>query len=438
MNKSHDITTTNGDATVTESPRRLTTRTKVAVGAGSAALLAFGLMLAGKVDNPVFFSSPEPSPEALAEANIDSVVDAIDDDDLIEMSLNDVLGEPDSDDDLLVGTEPIIIDDDLLVGTEPITIDDDGVPDGSDGLIIDDDNLTPGGDDNTNSPGTAQAPSLRNLCVTVVHGDAESGIWVSGEAYGLTGGTIHVEGPTIGGGDTIEIPVSDGVFNGELPIAQYADHPLTRFDIGSDTLGEPVDFLPDLINVERDVFPVGPDEGPIFDEECIEFPRTDLGAADDLFTAESAPVDAPADEVAVDATNEDLDPQMNEQARITEQADRQVNQFLAGFVEAHRTGDEAQLQATLHPSVRLAFGDDVCSEYIARTTGSLTGATLIEVGMPQSLDMNTPSGQINFPEAIPFTVEFEVSDGSSFVNDAHLPIHDGEAHWLTTCGVEAP
>jgi len=80
----------------------------------------------------------------------------------------------------------------------------------------------------------------------------------------------------------------------------------------------------------------------------------------------------------------------------------------------------------------------VCTRYVERTTGSIAGATVVEVGQIGPLEMNTPAGPIGFPESIPFTVEFTLTDGSSMTNEAHLPLHDGAVHWLTTCGVDTP
>lgn len=113
-----------------------------------------------------------------------------------------------------------------------------------------------------------------------------------------------------------------------------------------------------------------------------------------------------------------------------------VQGFLDGFVADHLTRDDQHLRETLHPAIPMAFGADVCGDYIGSTIGSITGAQLVSVGEVRELELATPHGPISFAEAIPFTVEFTLRDGTTVSNDAHLPIHDGGVHWLTTCGVQ--
>lgn len=241
-------------------------------------------------------------------------------------------------------------------------------------------------------------PGLGRICPSVVHGDTSSGIWVRGEVYGLDGGWIWVEGPTINGGDPVRLPVSGGLFDGPLPITEHGNHLIERFELGSEQLDAPIDLVPVLEQGPGVDFPVGPAEGPLFDTECFEIEPS------------GAPVQTPAT----------------------------VQAFLDDFVGAHRRNDVERLQSTLHPSIRLAYGDDVCTDYIQRTAGSIIAAQLLEASPLQALEMETPTGPLTFPEAIAFTVEFTLADGSTVVNDAHLPLHDGEVFWLTTCGVEMP
>lgn len=258
----------------------------------------------------------------------------------------------------------------------------------------------------------AGPPGLRQVCVDVRHAEvaeqnAASGIWVRGEVYGLDGGWIWVEGPTINGGEPVQVPVEDGAFETPLGINSYGEHELTRFDLGSDDIEDSIDLLPTLDEGPGVVFPVDSDEGPVFDDECFDF---------------EPPVETD------DATEVAIDPQAAAEAAVDE--------FLIGFVDDHTTGNVDDLLATLHPSVPLAFGESVCSEYVARTAGSITGAETLSVGVPGPLDLDTPNGAITFPEAIPFTVEFTLTDGSTVTNDANLALHDGSAHWLTRCGVD--
>lgn len=279
---------------------------------------------------------------------------------------------------------------------------------------------------------------LDSVCLTKEHADTESYAVVDGKISNVEDGSMYLEGPTFNGGVGIEIPVTAGVFNARLPVTVYGDHEITRFELTTGGPGgPPVDLMPSMLAGPGTVLPIGPGDGPIFDQECIEFTPAELAGIDEVFEEEANGVDTGAP-VADGDVAPDANDAMFEQQRLTEEAARTVTEFMNGFVEDHRSGDAANLQETLHPAIRLAYGDDVCSEYIDRTAGSISGVTIVAVGVPQSLDMNTPSGPINFPQAIPFTVEFEVTDGSTFVNDGHLPLHDGGAHWLTTCGVEAP
>lgn len=266
-------------------------------------------------------------------------------------------------------------------------------------------------DGTTEVAGEAGPPGLRQVCAEVRHAEvpdqnAASGIWVRGEVYGLEGGWIWVEGPTINNGDPIQVPIELGAFEAPLGINSYGDHEITRFDLGSDDLADAIDLLPTLDQGPGSVFPVDSEEGPVFDDECFDFdPQVETAAAE-----------------------ASIDPQAA--AEVT------VDEFLIGFVGDHVAGDVDHLLATLHPAVPLAFGETVCSEYVARTAGSITGADTVSVGLPVSLDLETPNGVITFPEAIPFTVEFTLTDGSTVMNDANLALHDGTGHWLTRCGVD--
>lgn len=300
----------------------------------------------------------------------------------------------------LVVDEP---SDEILVGdpVDETTVDETTDEETTDEEVATDEGTGDGGE-------AAGPPGLRQACIDVRHAEiaeqnAASGIWVRGEIYGLAGGWIFIEGPTINDGDPIQVPVEGGIFEAPLGINAYGDHEITRFDLQATESAEPTNLLPTLSDGPGTVFPVGPNEGPVFDNECFDF--------------------APPEE-SDDAT----DPQAA--------AETVVDEFLVGFVEDHAAGDVDHLLATLHPAVPLAFGESACSEYVTRTAGSITGADTVSVGLPVALDLDTPNGAVTFPEAIPFTVEFTLTDGSTVMNDANLAIHDGTAHWLTRCGVD--
>lgn len=282
----------------------------------------------------------------------------------------------------------------------------DDVPadDGSEAVEPADDGATPVGDP------TSDPVGLRSLCANVVHGEASSGIWVRGEVYGLESGWILVQAQTVNGGEPVQLPVESGSFDSPLPILQYGDHEVTRFELVPDGPGAtPVDLMPALLAGPGAVFPVDAGEGPVFDSECFDIEPV---------------TPAPDGEQAGD-------PAGASEAEL-------VEAFVDGFVEDHRTGDVAGLLTTLHPAIPLSFGDDVCTEYLERTTGSIADATVVDVGRVGPLELDTAVGPIGFPESIPFTVEFTLADGSSMVTEANLPLHNGTVHWLTTCGVDVP
>jgi hypothetical protein len=298
---------------------------------------------------------------------------------------------------------PRIDEPDVVRADEPAT---DETPSDDDSEAVEpaDDVVTPVGDPSPDPMG------LRNLCANVVHGEASSGIWVRGEVYGLESGWIFVQAETVNGGEPVQLPVESGSFDSPLPILQYGDHEVTRFELVPDgPEATPVDLMPALLDGPGAVFPVDAGEGPVFDSECFDIepvaPVPDVEHAGD-------PAGAPEAEL--------------------------VEAFVDGFVEDHRTGDVAGLLTTLHPAIPLSFGDDVCTEYVERTTGSIADATVVDVGRVGPLELDTAAGPIGFPESIPFTVEFTLADGSSMVNEANLPLHNGTVHWLTTCGVDVP
>jgi hypothetical protein len=264
------------------------------------------------------------------------------------------------------------------------------------------------------------APGLRQACFNTIHGDGESGIWVSGGTYGLDDGFIFIEGPTLNGGLPVEIPVSAGLFNGPLPITQFDDHTLETFDLGANPDGsDAVSVLPTLATGPGNVITVDASEGPNFDTECFDFD----------------PVEPAPDAAPVESETEVAAGTPGDGATTPDQI---VQEFMDSFAEQHRSGDSAALIDSLHPSVRIAFGEHVCSDYVINTTGSIAAATVSRADAPQELTLNTPDGPIIFPEAIPFTVEFTLTDGSTVVNDGHLPINGDDTYWLTMCGVDTP
>ena len=283
----------------------------------------------------------------------------------------------------------------------------------------DDDVLLGGSDDRLVGAG------LASVCVNVVHRSVESqrsnsGIWVRGEVYGFDGGWIWVEGPTINGGDPVQIPVEGGLFEGPLGIDSYGDHDLTRFELQDRDPGfEPVDLLPTLADGPGTSLPVGPAEGPAFESECFDFERA----------AEPASAGEPAIEVPSAPASGDVD------AALPDATDR-VQEFLDGFVAAHVAGDHDSLLDTLHPAVSAAFGAETCTEYVEATTGSIRGARLIGVGDATTFVLDTPSGPVELPQVIPFAVELHLLDGSEMHADAHLSIDGDDARWLTMCGAD--
>ncbi len=310
--------------------------------------------------------------------------------------------------DVLIGGDD---DSDVLIGGD----------DGSDVLIGDgEDELLGGGEDLLLDP-QPERPGISRFCVNVEHQpvpdqNAASGIWVRGEVYGLDGGWIWVQGPTLNNGDPVQLPVSDGSFEGPLGINSYGDHPFERFDlVPTEDGSDPIDLLPTLDSGPGRQVPVTGSEGPAFDSECFDL---------------EPPV--AAEEMVEDVPTADLPADV--EAAAGPAPDQLVREFLDGFVADHVTGDVDGLLDTLHPAIPLAFGETECDAYVTGTTGSLVGAEVRSVGQLTDVDLDTPSGPITITDVIPFEVEFMLLDGSTMSNEANLAVLDGEPHWLTRCG----
>lgn len=262
---------------------------------------------------------------------------------------------------------------------------------------------------------------LKEVCIYLDHGTNDSTLYFSGRTYGFETGFVFVLGSTLNSGETVQIPVTDGVFDGPVAVSRFGEHQLDTFALGVDPTGaDSIDLLPTLDTGPGTIIPVGPDNGPTFDTECFDFDP--VGAEADVAT-----------ETQQQAETETQNTNASDPA-----PDHIVQEFMDNFAAHHRAGDSEALLDSLHPLVRLSFGEQVCTDYVNNTTGGLIEARVIETGVVQALEMNTPEGPITFPEAIPFTVEFILMDGSAVVNDAHLPINGDQAYWLTMCGVDLP
>ncbi len=123
----------------------------------------------------------------------------------VEVEISHVTAEQKSElDDLWFEMKPnatvIEEEDDLIsIGQDPVSIEDD------DSLI-------------STGPGEFDGPpeaGLSRFCADVRHTEvaeqsSPSGIWVRGSVFGLSGGWVWVEGPTINGGAPVRLPVDDG------------------------------------------------------------------------------------------------------------------------------------------------------------------------------------------------------------------------------------
>ncbi|MGI9601025.1 MAG: hypothetical protein ACR2QE_04015 [Acidimicrobiales bacterium] len=253
-------------------------------------------------------------------------------------------------------------------------------------------------------------PGLKKLCVSVEHAEvpeqnAASGIWVRGEVYGLDGGWIWVEGPSLNNGDPIGIEVIDGAFDAPLGINSYGDHAIESFDLfaSADEVDAAADLLDSLVLGPGTVLPVGPDEGPVFDQECFDFDPPTPAAT----TGRGGPAEL-------------------------------VPAFLDSFEAAHAADDVEWLLGHLHPAVPDAFGSATCDDYVEATAGSITAVELVDVGPPGPFDLAGPQGPIDFDQAVPFTAVFTTFEGDDITNAGHLPVLDGELTYLTTCGADVP
>jgi hypothetical protein len=99
---------------------------------------------------------------------------------------------------------------------------------------------------------------------------AVSGIWLQGRLGDGSEGWIYVEGSAFNGGVGVQMPVINGTFEGTLGITSTGDHPIDTF-LFTPVGGEPMDFLPTILEDTGGRLPVGPDEGPVYEAECLDF-----------------------------------------------------------------------------------------------------------------------------------------------------------------------
>ncbi|MEM9606230.1 MAG: Ig-like domain-containing protein [Actinomycetota bacterium] len=326
-------------------------------------------------------------------------------------------------------------DEDALVAVDPPVVEQDGEFEIAVGSGLADDVIDAEPVDEPVTPG------LNQLCFNVSHQpvaeqNSPSGIWVRGEVYGLTGGWVWVEGPSLNGGEPVQIPVVDGRFEGPLGINSYGEHTFDRFELGGDDT-DPVDLLGTIDGGPGTTVTVTGAEGAAFDDECFEFeptrtaPLTDDGAADES-EQESAEAAADTEAPVLDepTTGEAL---VDPPAEIVTE-DASLDAFLDWYVEQHIVRDQEALLERLHPAIPMAFGDGECAEYVAETTGAFTGVDIWSIGEPRDIDVDTPAGMITIEDVTIVEVEFALMDGSSMESEATVAQLDGAYYWLTRCG----
>ncbi|MCP4959207.1 MAG: hypothetical protein GY925_08055 [Actinomycetia bacterium] len=113
-----------------------------------------------------------------------------------------------------------------------------------------------------------------------------------------------------------------------------------------------------------------------------------------------------------------------------------------GFVEdfgiAHTEGDLEYLQASLHPDVPSAFGEDKCARYVEATMGSINTMWVNKVHAPTTYTLATPDGELVFSEAIPVSADWTITEtGEIQTIDFHVIPAGDSAMWLSTCGWSA-
>ncbi len=371
----------------TEDAHENSSRTKLVV-AGVAAVVAIALLIGIVVS---VGGDDEPAADATGEP--EAAGDGAPDPDLPEQPAQSDDNEDLQDSGASVDEPPQVfdLDDDdedldVLVGDPEVP----GEPDNGEGETVVDDWV-----------------GLGQLCVDIRHQPVDdqnsaSGIWVRGEVYGLDGGWIWVEGPTINNGDPVQIPVEGSQFEGGLGINSYGQHEIESFRLVGADNEEVLSDATDLLDAAFDgVIPVDADEGSAFDTDCFDF-----------------------DQPSAESDEPDL--------RET------VDEFLDGFINAHQERDADRLLDSLHPRIPEYFGAENCDGYVRETAGSVVGADIIDIGEPRPYELETPNGPLRFDAAIPVTVEFEVFDGTTLTNEANFPVEGSDVFWLTTCGPTAP
>ncbi|MGI9643955.1 MAG: hypothetical protein ACR2O6_01435, partial [Ilumatobacteraceae bacterium] len=334
-----------------------------AVGLGVVGMLMLGIVVINDDGDPL----DEPDPE-LAEAVL---IAGFEDDEPVGPDFGAAVDDPDT----IMGDAA---GDELVGGDGSGEGSEDVIPreEGSDILIGSDDNDdtllgAPGddvidGDDNPadDDPLLGNSPTgLKRLCAEIEHSSppgmedtALSGVWVRGEVYGLAPGTwIWIEGPTLNGGEPTQIPVVDGFFEAPLGINSFGDHSIDRFELQFDDQ-PPVDLRPAVFDaIGGEAFPVGPDEGPVFGDECFDFEPLDLPPFGvEVVEPETAGEPDPINPLDLDT-------------------------FFKLFATAHVDRDVEALWGSLHPVVPQAFGESTCRMYVDDTLGSIQSVEVVEV-----------------------------------------------------------
>ncbi len=310
----------------------------------------------------------------------------------------------DSDDGNLEGSQDALAPERRDTIDEPDHLDDSaGVP-GADG----DDLILPDPDHPENSDVILVEEPAGRVCLNTVHQPADgqqsrSRVDTNGEILGAPDGSIViVEGPTFNMGQPIEIPIVDDAFTGQLGINEIGAHPFDRFEVVYPDARPPVDLIEATrgwgFTLDDPGAVVGPGEGPVFDDECVDLHSYRLP-----------------------------EPMADGEMRA------RVSQILSRFVDGHRNGDVPALAQTLSPAVPAHFGDAVCLDYLARTVGSVVDVDLVSIDARGAFVLDTVSGPVEFDDVVTATVDLTTTAGRQ-TQQINLPVNpDDSLSWLTHC-----
>ncbi len=116
-----------------------------------------------------------------------------------------------------------------------------------------------------------------------------------------------------------------------------------------------------------------------------------------------------------------------------------VETWATEFSSAHVDRNLEYLEQTLNPAVADAYGQEICTAYIAETAGSVRSVRVLNVDHPASYSLPSPVGDLRFEDAVEVVARWTITNtGEEAVAEFHLIPSQAGFTWLTTCGQRPP